>query len=259
MHTIDLIGPHGEEQHFAFAGDWGELTELQLGQVAAELISGYTEIALRFRLLRLLAAIPKRTFLRIKYFSDLITATPDKAVVLPQLDWLLAPPVFHKSIVPHFTVGEQRFAGPDNDLDNFSIVQLSFADICLSAFIEHSTGENLNNILGALYVPEGRTWNHRDIEARGAQLASLPLHRKLGAVLNYRGLRNTLPIRYRRTFSGKGSSDDFGIDGLVVGIAGEKFGKVTEAGTMPLHPVLVHCETMRIRDEEIKAQAKKTA
>lgn len=259
MHSITLIGPKGEEYNYSFAADWNELDALQAGEVAAHLLAGLPDPVLRFELLRLLAGIPKDIFRR-SFHEDMVTIDQkDQAVLLPQLDWLFTDPVLDVSLLPEVVVGKQRYTGPSSALGNFTVLQLSFADICFSAVGAQDSPEAIDNLMGALYYPDGTAWNNEHIEERGKQLAELPAKTKLTAWLNYRGLRNTLPLRYPRTFSGKEGSDDFGIDGLLEGLAGAKFGRADQVGGQPLHPVLVSCERTLIREAELKAQANQRA
>lgn len=258
MHTIDLIGPRGEEHHFVFPGTLDELNAEQLGQVALDLLSALPENAIRYRLLRVLAGIPGRTFIRI-FPEDMLQGTADEASLLPQLDWLFKRPILERSLIPELTVGKCKYIGPSTALGNFSVLQLSFADICFSAVQDKGSVEALNNLMGALYYPEGTEWNNADIEERGAKLAALPLHVRLGAWLNYKALRNTLPLRYPETFAGAEAKDDFGIDGLLEGLAGDKFGRVDQVGAQSLHPALVHCERQLVRAREMKNEAQKRA
>jgi hypothetical protein len=252
-HTIDITGPNGEAYSYELPGSWAELSAEKLAVVASALASGKEGAQVRMQLFKELAGIPTKVFRRISIQLSVLHG--QEGGFLPQLDWVFTTPFFDISYMPSITLGKSKWTGPGNTLGNFSVLQLSFADICLGAVAASPTDSAVHDLLGALYYEDGAKWDHSGIEQRGKALAALPHSLKMAAILNYRGLRSTLPTIYPLTFSGKEEEHDFGIDGLLEGLAGDKFGTVDEVGSKPLHPVLVHCERMRIREREMKAQA----
>ena len=252
-HTIDITGPNGEGYSYELPGSWAELNAEKLAIVAEILASWKDGAYVRMQLFKDLAGVPPKVGRRISFQSSVLHGP--EGGFLPQLDWVFTTPHFDVSYMPFITLGKSKWIGPGNTLGNFTVLQLSFADICLGAVAADPTDSAVDNLLGALYHQAGTTWDNSGIEQRGKALSTLPHGQKMAAVLNYRGLRSTLPRLYPLTFSGKQEEHDFGIDGLLEGLAGDKFGTVDEVGSKPLHPVLVHCERMRIREREMKAQA----
>jgi hypothetical protein len=250
--TINITGQGGESFAFELPASWAEIKAADLALIADALTSGRSDLQVRIFLLRELAGMPKRIFQRINFHSSVLHGQDGS--FLPQLDWVFSTPAFEISHMPSITLGKASWTGPANMLGNFSVMQLSFADICLGAVAADPTDSAVDNLLGALYHQAGTTWDNSGIEQRGKALSTLPHGQKMAAVLNYRGLRSTLPRLYPLTFSGKQEEHDFGIDGLLEGLAGDKFGTVDEVGAKPLHPVLVHCERMRIREREMNAK-----
>lgn len=264
MHTIelhDLPDTKGRPvvHRFSFPGDWKELTGDQLGRVAMLITAPVPEAELRFRLLRSLAGIPKKLFVR-SAMEDLLGEATD---LLPQLDAFFPkygkPVVFERSLMPLLEHDGRRWEGPRDNLGNFNVLQLSFCDHLL-ADVQHGAPKALNNLLGGLYVPEGSEWDNDGIEERAQQLASLPLATRLGAGMNYSALRNGLAERYPRTFGKRKTEEgeDYGIDGLLEALAGEKFGTVDQVGGMPVHPALVHSERQLQMAEEMEANTART-
>lgn len=273
MHTltlVDLPDEHGKPRtyEFTFPGAWNELTPMQLGQVVLLRSSGVHETAVRYRMLRLLAGIPKRLFERMA-MGDVMEFVPGNGghvYVVKELNYLFTDPVFEQSLVPEFKLsnhrrlggvrlpGSVRWQGPKNQLKNFSVIQFAMADHCFTVLQSSKTPEALHNFLGCTYHPDGEAWTRDGIEQRGRALSVLPLHLKLAAVFNYQAVRAALPLRFPKTF-GKRKDDevfpDFGIDGLIEGIAGEKFGTVDVAGDKPLHPALINCERAMIAKAEM--------
>lgn len=264
MHTIelhDLPDAKGRPvvHRFSFPGDWQELTGEELGRVAVMSAADLPEAELRFRLLRNLAGIPKKLFVRCNV-EDLLGDGPD---LLPQLDAFFPkegkPVVFQKSLLPALEHDGTRWEGPRDSLGNFTVLQLSFCDHLLNE-VQKGTPNALVNLMGALYVPEGRLWDNEGIEDRANRLASLPLTTRLGAAMNYSALRNGVAERYWRTFGKRKSEEgeDYGIDGLLEALSGEKFGTVDQVGGMPVHPALVHSERQLQMAEEMEAETART-
>jgi hypothetical protein len=273
MHTLTLVDipdEHGKPRthEFTFPGAWEELTPLQLGQVVLLRSSGINEDALKYRMLRMLASIPKRLFERM-HMGDVIEFVSGKLYAIKELNFLFAEPVFEKSLVHEFKLsshrrvagvrlpGTVRWQGPKNQLKNFTVLQFSMADHCLQVLQASKSTEALNNLLGALYHPEGEPWNAAGIEQRGHALSVLPLHLKLAAVFNYQAVRAGLPALYPHTFGKRKDDDapDFGIDGLMEALAGDKFGEVDRVGDKPLTAALINCERARLLQLEMEKQS----
>jgi len=273
MHTITIGGYNTkrpeEERTFTFPASWKECTPAQLGSVVAltnvplpdtedeELLEDLRAMR-RVQLLLDLCALPKSLAKNITDARAFVfDGTDDKGdpcgVVLPQLDWAFAPTEWVGSLLKEVTHGGNTWHGPDDGLVNFTVKRWGYTDACLGKM---STGEPkaLQNLLGALYVPAGDPWTNEGIEARGERLASLPEPVKLAAWANYKAIRSWLPKKYPNAFQG-GAEDPNGVHGLIVDLAGPKFGKTTEAEAAPLHDVLIYVNKCKIeaieRDNKI--------
>ncbi len=261
MRGISLIGADSTFE-LQFAEGWHELTQDQFCAVAEARTMAGDKDALKVHLLRLLTGMTDAQFHNMR-LDDLLELCSDEVhnewvEACPWLNWLLEEPVLEQSMLPEVKHDGIHYQGPKSGLGNFTVLQLSFADLCLQALNDQPDEKALNNLLGALYHEFGTLWSNESIEERGLVLARLPLATKLGAVLNYQGSRATLPLRYPRTFRATQGKEDFGIDGLLESLAGDKFGEVDQVGSKPLHLALVHCERMLQREEELKAQTKTT-
>lgn len=259
MHEIELIGTPDRKGRptaftFTFPSSWEECTAEQLGDMAILSALGLEPAHLKMRALQKLAAIPAKQFDKMK-LVDMIQAVDEDGtlVFMPQLNWLLEAPIYGKSRVPTIEVGGVTYQGPRDTLGNFTLLQFSFADHCLAALAGNPTDDALDMLLGTLYYPLGTAWDNAGIEARARKLSAVPGRIKLAATLNYRSLRACVVQLYPLTFKG-GDSDGFGIDGLLEGYAGDKFGTVDQVGAMPLHPALVHSERAIKRKEELEAE-----
>lgn len=271
MHTFTVYGTDAKDpsvgRDYLLPGAWEECTVAHLGIVAALTSVGIAaeadddtreraECHLRLCLLHQLTHMADQVYSQIDP-SDLLQVVIDdigaeRVALLPQLDWALTEPQFHQSLVPEVVVSKGRkkttYTGPNDQLARMTVKQWGFCDALLAKLATTGEAQDLHNLLGALYHPEGTAWNNADIEARGAALYDLDDRTKLAAVMNYRGLRNWLAAKYRRAFKG-GKTDPHGMQGMVVRLAGTKFGKVDEAYDANLHDVLVHVE-QSIADQE---------
>lgn len=263
MHTLTLVDTPATDgsprrYEYSFPGSWEELTPHQLGQVLLLRSAGLPEARFFPRLLRMLAGIPSRMAARMR-IDDLLTCPePGKVLLVEQLHWATADPVFLRSLLPDLTVGGRKWQGPKNQLKNFSLLQFSMMDHCVEALRTNRTEAALHNALGACYHPVDEPWDNEGIESRGRKLASLPLATKLAAVFNYQAVRAALPSSFPRTFSKRKNDDatpDFGVDGLIEAVAGDKFGDVDQAGHKRLTYALINSERAILALDRMEREA----
>lgn len=274
MHTLTIYGidrlSPDEGVDYPFPGAWHECTIGQLATIAAltsaprppaedAQATERAEAHLRLALLRELSAMPVKAFTALEP-TDLLTVVLDdigaeRITLLPQLDWCMAPPCYAKSMLPTVAVRKGirriRYQGPTDKLGRFTLLQWGFCDRLLGEVLSTGSDEAMNNFLGALYHEEGRPWCNQRIEARGAVLAHLDDRTKLAAVLNYQALRADLATSYPRAFRG-GKADPYGMQGMVVRMAGEKFGTTEATGRANIHDALIHIEQSITDAEELK-------
>jgi hypothetical protein len=271
MHTVELIGNDKKERKYTLPSAWDECSVAQLGAIAAitsvtvpmgldagqaEQMEAHLRLQLFHHLLGMtdaeFAAIDVGDLLSVKY-DDLGVA---HVALLPWVDWCLAEPLFHQSLVPHVTVKGVLYEGPRNMLSRWPVAQWIFADANLRMLADTGDAKHLDNLLGCLYAPANAQWHNDDIETYGAALSALDDRTKLAAVLNYRGLRGWLAAKYWRAFKG-GKEDPHGPEGMVVRLAGPKFGDVEEVWYKPLSSVMVHVEQSLLEQEETERNRQK--
>ncbi len=213
---------------------------------------------LRLWLLRQLSEIPDEVFARLDV-SGLLELVVDeigaeRVELLPSLSWCMKAPLFAKSLVPEVTVRGQVYTGPGNLLSGMSVLQWGFCDLLLTKLSTTPDVETMHKLLGALYVEKGQPWNNEHIEVRGAALSALDDRTKLAAVINYRGLRTAMAMKYERCFRG-GAVDKHGVRGMIVRMAGPKFGTVEQTRSADLNDVLIHVEQLLMDEERNKQNA----
>lgn len=263
MHSLEVIG---QERAYRFPGEWKECTIAQLGTIAALTsmrpaedatpdVKEYHEAHLRLCLLHELTGMPDDVFGRIAT-EDLIGIRSDelgiaRAAFLPELDWCLVEPQWSESLLPTVVVRRVRYQGPTDRLGRFSVLQWGFCDALLQNLAASGQAKDLHLLLGALYYTEGTTWTNKTIEQRADLLAQLDDRTKLAMVLNYRAQRAWLAAKYWRCFKG-GKADAHGIQGMIVRMAGPKFGTVEQTRHADLHDVLIHVEQLIEQEELLK-------
>ena len=266
MHRIELIDQHGNVRPRTLPGAWTECTVAQLAAVAAltsvplaadadEDTKQRAEAHLRLQLFRALAGLTDAEFAALEP-SDLLGLKTDavgfeSVVLLPWVSWCLEAPNWEKSLLNEVVVRKQRFEGPRDRLGRWKVRQWIFADALLLRLTNGGGEEALHHLLGALYTPAGTPWHNDHVERNAEALAKLDDRTKLAAVLNYRGLRTWLGTRYPKAFRG-GKADPHGPEGMIVRLAGNKFGTVEQTWDADLSPVLVHVEQSIADQEEMK-------
>jgi hypothetical protein len=260
MHTLTVLGTNpkdpAEGRDYSYPAQWSECTIAQLGLVAALTSVGIDPDAddetreramahVRLRLLHELTCMADAVFAKIEV-TDLLSVMADadgaeRVALLPSLDWCFAEPLFDESLVPEVVVRGTRYQGPTKRLGRFSLKQWGMCDLLMGQLAKSADPKDLHHLLGALYHQAGTEWNNEGIEARGAELAKLDDRTKLAAVMNYRGLRAWMARKYRAAHRG-GKADPHGLQGMVVRLAGPKFGTVQETYSANVHDVLVHVE-----------------
>jgi hypothetical protein len=264
---VELIDAKGRSAQYSFPSKWEECTVAQLGSIAALMSAGLANAKddersaahLRLRLLHELTGMSDAEFAELEV-SDLLSLQADdlgvdRVALLPQLAWAMEEPRWHESMVPELTVQGVVWKGPEDRLKNFSLKRWGLTDGLLQRFASAEASEkDLNNLLGCLYHRADEPWNNEDVEERGAHLGEHVADRaKLAMVLNYRGLRSWFAAYYPKCFKG-GEADTRGILGMVVRLAGPKFGDVLATENTGIHYVMIHVEQSIEEAERLKAQ-----
>ncbi len=270
MHTVEIAGlPHRSKlpARYTMPGSWEECTPEQLAQVVLtvdahqpkeehdEVMRELLAVQCRLQLFALLTEMPAELMQHLRDAGDLVYDTDEGPRLLPQLDWCTTERVWVQSLLPVIEHRGQRWHGPEDGLQNFSVRRWGYADWCLQG-LASDPAKGLNELMGALYCAEGEEWTRDTISARGQRLASLPDATKLAALENYRAMRTWLGRRFAKAFRGGGKSDPFGIEGLIVDVAGDKFGDVDQAAEKGVQQVLIHAvHVAEDREESERRQA----
>lgn len=266
MRTVELFDIKGRPKRYSLPATWKECTHAQLATIArlsAIPLPGEDQeeereralILLRLQLLRSLAAIPARHFARIDP-ADLIELVPDdlgvdQAAFLPCLDPFLTTPFWAESLLPTLRVQRETWIGPRDRLANLTVKQWGFADAMYARWATKPEHEALRLVVATLYHPAGSSWSNDYLEHHAIQLRHVHRDTLLAAAFNYAGLRAQVVAQYPKVFRG-GTADSRGIHGLIVDLAGDKFGTVHQAQQARLHDVFIYLERCIDRMEAAK-------
>lgn len=298
-HEITLIGVPGDggeaQRHvFHYPSGWDDptLEARHLEAVCKAHASGATDTEKRFTLLQELAGIPDQLMARMPPAADLMLRvdTTDRSgpwrpketfewQLLPSLNWAFAPPKYERSLLREVEHEGKRWLGPWDQFDHMTLSQWTWCCTLLKGLRGEADkakqAHQLDLFLGAVFVPapEGprndkadhaarAAWSNDPIEEHAATLATLPLHRKLAAVLNFEALHALLPVAYWRVFDPDGETQQSpqGLFGMAYSVAESGvFGDLYRSDAAPLHRVLGYMEDKLYKDEQAAAKAKQNS
>lgn len=134
------------------------------------------------------------------------------------------------------------FKAPKVALSNLLFMQFALADESLSMITEANSKKMARRVFAALYAPVFFGWSSLSADL-ALKLSFLIRPKKLLRIVEaYRSQSSWLRLKYKHSFGGKSSSGGFGYQGMVVSIAGDKFGSVDKARMQKLHDVFIHIE-----------------
>lgn len=228
--------------------DWNQLTRGQLRALArgSFLIKG--EAARRLYLCYRFLRIPFWVFLRLQ--------RRDLEQIYDQLSTQLRENNLSRTLLTKVRVGMERWIGPDHYGKNMTFLEFIRADTAYSAFLQGGAMTHLNLLAAVLYRPsrsdafysapefngdERIPLNEYHLAARSRKAARIPLVDRYAILLQYAGLRRYLQERYPETFSG-GKPSRHGWAGVIVSLAGEKFGDDEAVAGKNIHAIFTHLE-----------------
>lgn len=161
-----------------------------------------------------------------------------------------------RTVIDCFYVGSKKFIGPADAGSNMSFDEFAKADKFYSQFLKSKNESDLDRLLACMYREKNAELNPKDInfngdlrvpfneyhvENRAVQITTLDRDYKYAILLQYSGFRKFLQDRYPLTFS-SGEPSKYGLPGMVVELAGEKFGNPDQTFKTNLHAILIYTE-----------------
>ena len=176
-----------------------------------------------------------------------------------------------KNLIPNFIHKKQVYYGPADALENIVFLEWILADQFFNKFQETGDIVHLHRLIATFYrVPKAsydkyfkgdlREPLEEDLlEAKAEAFIDLPAVMKTALLTSYIGNRNTVIARFKRVFDGKqeeAGSNPFGWSGVLVGLAGTKFGNKKETEQTPMYDMFIHFDQNIQKLEEWEAKNK---
>jgi hypothetical protein len=114
------------------------------------------------------------------------------------LDFVFEKPVIKNAVIDQFVINGQSHKGCSHELLDMSVGQWRVVEPLVQAFQKNKTPDLLNYIMAILYVnptdKSGKTWQQytNSMDRIVARWTKIPEFKKLGALLQYMGMREVL-------------------------------------------------------------------
>ena len=198
--------------------------------------------------------------------------------LLSLIDFVITEKTLTKNLLPSFRINARVFHGPADGMKNICASEFAFADSFYLRYFETGDEKFLDFMIASLYRTaklfhfvqkrmknyDGdirKKFNRHHIDFLSLHIKTLPQDHKLAILLFYEGCREmiTRDAKYDKVFTSKPdeSKTTFGWPGIIIELAGPKFGNVEETGTHRLHTILMHLQMLGIQREEWERQIEK--
>ena len=243
---------------------WNELTKKQLYKIAEIIHSERYLIDGKIRLVVAVLGIRLMLFLKLNA-SQVYDLLPLAKFVMNDNELTI-------NLVPKLRISFTYYYGPNDRLSNITIEEFSFLDTFFIRYKE--TGDNLwlNLLCSAMYRPKRADYNPTAETYKGDirvdfnkhlvfysahRFESLSSAQKYAILLFYDGCRNQITKKYWNIFGQKKTSGkSFGWGGVLMELAGNKFGDHERTKTANLLDVLNHLEMEGIKTKKSKSYQK---
>lgn len=185
-------------------------------------------------------------------------------------------PVLHKNKIPVIKVGrffKTKLFGPADDFSNCSYLEYAKTDVRFMKFFasESKDVDALNELIAVIYRPKKwflffrkkfgnyngdirRKYNDTFVNRYKNKINRLPWQTKYTIFLFVYGVRKQIEADYPHIFqkSEESKTNNFGHAGIIVELAGAKFGNPDQTAETPLHTIMIHLEQLSIDAEEAR-------
>jgi len=185
-------------------------------------------------------------------------------------------PILHQNKLPVIKVGrfsKTKLFGPADDFSNCSYLEYAKTDVRFMRFFASECKDinALNELIAVIYRPKKwflffrkrlgsfngdirRNYNDIFVERYKNKINHLPWHTKYAIFLFVYGVRKQIEDDYPHIFqkTEESKSNGFGHAGIIVELAGPKFGNPSETAETPLHTIMIHLEQLSIDAEEVR-------
>ena len=174
-----------------------------------------------------------------------------------------------KNLIPSFLHDNEVYYGPADAFENCVFLEWILGDQLFNKFQQTGDIIYLDRLIAVFYrspkkqVDKLYKGDMREplvddlLEGKAEAFATLPAVMKTALLTTYIGNRNTVISRFRRVFDGRedeAADNPFGWTGVLVGLAGTKFGNKAETEQTMLYDMMIHFDQNLQRLEEWEAR-----
>lgn len=209
---------------------------------------------LKVRLLMVLMEVPRYNIFSAKRRMFFKISAESLADLTMQINWIYQSANLTLNPFPAISIGFKKLYGPPDGLSNMKLIEFSFADHFFCEFQKTKKESDLNNFIACLYRHKmfnnaddvREPFNKNTIAYRATLLKNFRNEDKIAILLFYLSCRELIVKRYAKVFektNNKGKTKNFGMAGLIVEMAGTKFGNVTETEQTDINAIFIYLET----------------
>jgi hypothetical protein len=207
-------------------------------------------------------------FLNLPFFIFKKMSLSDVNHVYEHINTLLDENTLAKTLVKEFHIRGADFIGPADYGANICFLEFIKADSYYGQFTKSKNLDFLNLLVATLYRPlrddldeehiafngDMRTpFNEFHIKERAKKMKRVQLAHRYAILLQYAGLRQWIQNKYPETFRERKSSK-FGWSGVIVSLAGEKFGDDDAVANKNIHAIFTHLEMSSIEADKYNSK-----
>lgn len=228
---------------------WDDLSANQIREFGRTINMEADDQLKKYSLLYHFLKLPPRVFFKIpRGILDELFA---------KLSFLLDKCVMNTALIRSFFHRGILYIGPEDNLSTNVMIESGWMEQFFSVYHEHHREEDLDLLIATVYRPvhwwklitPWISWEDRRIpfrmatvEKRAAKLKTLPKDLKQAIHLQLMGLRNSKAEQFPNVYTPRGGGDRFGWLGLMIDLAGDKFGDQKAIEMVPTDKVLVYLE-----------------
>lgn len=154
------------------------------------------------------------------------------------------------------------FTPPKNALSNISTDQFGLADQWMRKFLDSKTRQdsrkNLNRLFACLYHMRGVKWSRKTADIYTILATLLPRKMKIAIAYSFLGCSRWYAKQFPKTHKKKTSKGpDYGWPGLIVDLAGPKFGHPDQVKKTSIYEVMVHLEQGALKADQMERDARR--
>jgi hypothetical protein len=194
--------------------------------------------------------------------ADIVDLQSELLRLADTLDFLKSPGKVTVNPLPKV----RRLYGPLAAMRSCSYEEYAASDTHLRSWFnakqakEENADRYLHMALAVLWRPKGKIYDDRTVERRAKKIAKLPPESIDAMFLFVDGCFKEIVETFPRVFTGEdsGEEDGYGHAGLILDLAGSKFGDIEKTAATNLYTILMFVDMKIVEVEKQKAELEKS-